>query len=1033
MRSWNEPADQSLILSPIVVGRARELELLERALHTAARGKGQCLVLAGEAGVGKSRLLAEARTRSAPQNFLILQGNCFEQDVAFPYAALIDMLRTFFAQREADDVRESLGTLSAEFVKLLPELAWTLPEAQPSPALDAEAEKRRLFEALAQWLTRLSQSQPLLLIFEDMHWCDETSLDFLHFFLRRITASPVLVLASYRREDAPSQLMRLINQLERERLGREIELKPLTRDDVDAMLRAIFNLPQSARNEFLDPILELTEGNPFFVEEILKALVTSGEIFYGESGWVRKPIGELHTLRARSVQEAVQRRVAQLGDTARHVILLAAVAGRRFDFELLRQMTGHDEQALLQVMKELIAAQLVSEEAAGRFVFRHALTQHAIYSQSLALERQGRHRAIGETMERLYADAIDTYVSDLAYHFCAAEVWDKALTYSQRAGEKAQQMYAPHAAVEHFSHALEAVRHLARAVSPTLYHARGQAYDTLGDFEAAQADYDAELQAARAADDRHAEWQGLIDLGFLWASRDYARTGEYFQQALALVRTMHDPTILGHTLNRVGNWYANLERTEEALQYHREALDIFEELNDRRGQAATLDLLGLTNFTGGNLIAGSAHYERAIALFRELDDRAGLSSALATFGERASDYVADLMVRPRVTLAQTQREEEEAVQLARDIDWRSGEAYALCTLALCLGSAGQYARALETGEAALSLTQEIEHRQWAVLAHIVLGGIYADMLAFSAVQLHVEQAVTAAREVGSLTFMRNATAFLALTYLAQNDLPRAAEVLTTLLGEVDPWTALDEAAKGQQPLTMSQRQLWYARAELAAAKNDAALALHLIDQLAAIARLSLQDGSPTALPRLALLRAEVLLKMKTSSAGQLAEALADLHTAREIAQARGATPIVCRIHLMLGQLDRVQNRLEEADQEFRLARQLIDELALNIPDQALHDNFLTQTLALFPPARSISARQEEKRRFGGLTERERQVAAFIAQGKSNREIAKALFVGERTIETHVSNILSKLGFDARTQIAAWAVDKDLTKNERPSK
>jgi DNA-binding NarL/FixJ family response regulator len=259
------------------------------------------------------------------------------------------------------------------------------------------------------------------------------------------------------------------------------------------------------------------------------------------------------------------------------------------------------------------------------------------------------------------------------------------------------------------------------------------------------------------------------------------------------------------------------------------------------------------------------------------------------------------------------------------------------------------------------------------------------------------------------------------------------KILSTHLGEVDPWTALDEAAKGQQPLTMSQRQLWYARAELAAAKNDAALALHLIDQLAAIARLSVQDGSPTALPRLALLRAEVLLKMKTSSTEQLAEALADLHTAREIAQARGATPIVCRIHLMLGQLDRVQNRLEEADQEFRLARQLIDELALNIPDQALHDNFLTQTLTLFPPARAISARQEEKRRFGGLTERERQVAAFIAQGKSNREIAKALFVGERTIETHVSNILSKLGFEARTQIAAWAADKGLTKNGRSSK
>ena len=136
-----------------------------------------------------------------------------------------------------------------------------------------------------------------------------------------------------------------------------------------------------------------------------------------------------------------------------------------------------------------------------------------------------------------------------------------------------------------------------------------------------------------------------------------------------------------------------------------------------------------------------------------------------------------------------------------------------------------------------------------------------------------------------------------------------------------------------------------------------------------------------------------------------------------------------RIHLVLGQLDRVQNHLAEADQEFRLARQLIDELAADIPDPALRDNFLTQALALFPPTRSISARQAGEKDFGGLTERERQVAAFIAQGKSNREIGEALFVGERTIETHVSNILSKLGFDARTQIAAWAAEKGLAKSE----
>ncbi len=1003
--------------------------MLERALQAAAQGKGHCLVLSGEAGLGKSRLLAEARARAASQNFLILQGNCFEQDVAFPYAALIDLLRAFFAQRGANAVRESLGALSAEFVKLLPELAWTLPEVQPTPALDAEAEKRRLFEALAQWLVRLSQSQPLLLIFEDVHWSDETSLDLLHFVLRRISASPVLVLASYRREDASAQLTRLIVQLERERLGREIALKPLARDDVDAMLRAIFSLPQPVRNEFLDPILELTEGNPFFIEEILKDLVEAGDIFRSAAGWERRPMRELHRLHTRSVQDGVQRRVAQLSEMARRIILLAAVAGRRFDFELLRQLTGHDEQALLQVMKELIAAQLVSEEAAGRFVFRHALTQHAIYSQSLALERKGLHRAIGETMERLYADAVDTCVSDLAYHFYTGEVWDRALTYSQRAGEKAQQMYAPHAAVEHFTHALEATRHLSRAVSPALYHARGQAYDTLGDFEAARADFEVERQTAHAAADRKAEWQGLIDLGFLWASRNYARTGEYFQQALALVRTLHDPTLLGHTLNRVGNWLLNVERPAEALRHHREALDIFEELNDRRGLAETLDLLGLTNFMSGNMIEGTACYRRAIELFRELDDRQGLCSALATFGERGVVYLVDLYAPLQVTIDEAQAEEEEAVRIAREIGWRSGEAYALAELALCFGSRGAYAEALESIRTSLAIAKEIEHRQWMTIATLTLGMLHFDLLANAEARQYLERAMTLAYETGSLNFIRTTIGALAAVCIAQNDLARAEEVLASAPGYDKSAVSYDTQSAQRPILTMSQRQLRRAHAELALAQGDARLALRIADQLMAAASAMTADDKVT-MPTLAGLQAEAILRLSSSASDeQIANAITDLEAVRTLLLNRGGLPLLWRIHSSLGKLYRVQGRHEEADVEFVAARQVVEDLAARVPDQYLRDNFLKQATAQLPHPRPISPRRAEKSKFGGLTERERQVAAFIAQGKSNREIAGALFVGERTIETHVSNIMSKLGFDTRIQIATWAVEKGLARTD----
>jgi tetratricopeptide (TPR) repeat protein len=993
------------VLSPVLLGRTREMDILSRALLAAASGSAQCLILAGDAGVGKTRLLTEIQQRALADRFMVLQGNCFEQDVSFPYAMIVDVLRAFFAARNADAIRETLGPLADEMIKLLPELMWLLPEAQPTPTLDAEAEKRRLFEAVAQWLIRLAQAQPLLLILEDIHWADESSLDFLQVFLHRMAHFPILMLMTYRREDARSPLMRWLARLDREHLAHEIVINPLGRADVEAMLQAIFHLRQPVRPEFLDPIVELTEGNPFFIEEVLKSLIAAGDILPVDAHGERKPMQEIHI--PRSVHEAVQRRVVQLSATARHIVLLAAVAGRRFDFDLLQALTGQEESALFQVMKELMAAQLVNEKVAGRFVFRHALTQQAIYSQALALERKGLHRLIGETLESLHVTDLDVYVGDLAYHFYTAEVWDKVLPYAQRAGEKAQQMYAPRAAVDQFSRALEAAHHLEATIPAALYQARGQAYEMLGEFEAARIDYERAGQAARQQGDRNSEWQSLIDLGFLWAARDYDRAGEYFQQALALVRTLHDPALLGHTLNRVGNWYVNIERPTEALRHHRESLDIFEELNDRRGLAETYDLLGLTTAMNGEWVACQTYYERAIALLRELDDRRGLASALAICAERGmafySEFTSDPSPHPDDALAQA----EESLKLTREIEWRAGEAFTLVVLSGLWGARGDGERALKFAQEGLTVARDIEHHQWMTLACFALGMTYQSWLAFDLAREHLEQALALAHEIHSVTFVRQCAVALALVYGQRQDFARAQGVLDSAFG-VDVPTE-----------TLPQKMYWSARVELMLAQGDAKQALSFLDQLIQPAT---NDVNSSVVPRWWKARGEALFSL-----GRLAEAEPCLEFACH--SMAPYEPVAGPYHLTLGKLYQAQHRAAEADRELMTARRIIEQSAEHIPDQNLRENFLRQALALFPQPRSVTPRQRAKEQFGGLTERERQVAAFIALGKSNREIGEALFVGERTIETHVSNILSKLGFDARTQIAAWAADKGLAKTD----
>jgi DNA-binding CsgD family transcriptional regulator len=994
--SFNKP-----VISPVLVGRTLEMETLERALGMVQQNTGQCIIVAGGAGVGKSRLLSEIHQRAGAEHFLTLQGYCFEQDASFPYAPLVDALRNQLAQRTTPEIQKTLRPLASEIVKIIPELALTVPDLVPTPALEPETEKRRLIEALIQYFIRLSATQPLLIILEDLHWSDKISLDFLNLFARRLVAHPILLLASYRQEEASSHLTQLLVQFDRERLAREITLAPLARADVDAMLRAIFELSHPIQAEFMNLLFPLTEGNPFWIEEVLKALVASGEIFYSRGRWERQPLEELHI--PRSVQEAVRQRIAQLGAMEREVLTLAAVAGRRFGFALLQELTGKTELDLLQVIKQLISAQLVVEESADQFAFRHALTREAVYATLLQRESLVLHKRVAQALERVYAEALDPYEADLAYHYDAAEMWAKALQYARRSGEKAQVLYAPHEAIEQFSRALKAARHLSLPLPVEILRARGRANETVGYFEAAAGDYETAFNAAQAAQDGAAIWQGLIDLGFLWASRDYARTGDYFQRALEVARILDDPITMGHSLNRLGNWYANIEQPDESLRYHHEALTLFQTMNDRRGVVETLDLLGMASQLNNNLIQAHESYRRAISLWRELGDRQGLASSLASVPLCTANYLKQLEV-PATGLAEAARACEEALQLVREIGWRSGEVYALFNLAMCLGPQGEYTQALEAAQTGLTTAEEIEHRQWMAGTHTVLGMIHLDLLAFDLARSHLEQALALARAVGSQVWAGLAANFLAATCVSSGDFGNAEAILN------------DTHTINSPIQTQRQRLGWYVHGELALARGDAEAALHIADGLIASV---LNLSAETIIPRVWKLRGEALAAL-----GQTREAAAVLQAAQTDAFKQGAHPLVWRIHASLGNLWQAQTRREEARAEFAAAHEIIHALAAYVPEGGMRWNFVERALATMPHFRPPSVRAE-KQKFGGLTVREREVAELIVQGKTNRAIADLFVVSERTIETHVSNILTKLNFTSRAQIAAWAVEKEL--------
>ena len=848
--------------------------------------------------------------------------------------------------------------------------------------------------------------QPLLIVVEDLHWCDDTSLEFLLQFARRVPAAPVLLVITFRSDEVQRSLRKLLSGLDRERLTLEWSLARLDQAQVAQMITAIFDLQVPMHPDTMEAIYPLTEGNPFFIEEVLKSLVSSGDIYFEQGAWERKPIEQLRI--PRSIQDAVRERTDHLSSEARRVLALAAVTGRRFDFALLQRVAALDEDALLGVIKELIDAQIVVEESADHFSFRHALTQQAIYSQPLARERRSLHGTIAESMQQLYAENEDAHLAELAHHFYEANAWEEAYRYAQRVAERAQTLHASRAVVEHATRALEAANHLGVRAPAAIYRARGQAHELLGEFDAARADYEHAFDASRADDDRAAEWQSLVDLGFLWAVRDYERTGTFFRRASELASAIGDPVRQARSLNRLGNWLANIGNVQEGIALHDEALAMFESANDVQARAETLDLLGMANGMLGDTSRAVECAGQAIELLRPLGASAVLCSSLASRVTYSSNAMNDVTYRIVRTVADLAEERKFTAEVARQIGGSAALSYAAWTTASAFSGDGRMGEAIATAREGLRIATEVEHLQWMTGAAFTLGQAYVLVLAPDEAIVELGPAFERARTIGSAWWTGNCGSYLALGYLLNGDLDHAEAILDTA------WS------RGRPPNALAERRvLWVSGLlDLERRRPEAALA-------AAECLLDAAPGTPRGqrIPAILHLKGDALAAL-----GRPTEALASLEDAKAGALERGAAPFLWPIHRSLGRLHQAGRRADEAAREFDAARSIIDAIARSLDaiarsldDGTVRDGFLRAALGSMPTPRPATANRAAKQASGGLTGREREVAVLIAGGKSNREIAEQLVLGERTIETHVGNVLSKLGFSSRSQIAAWAV------------
>jgi class 3 adenylate cyclase len=423
------------VVSPVLVGRQEQISQLEDALLSVNRGDGRFVLLAGEAGIGKTRLAHELAQRARKLGCDVLWGSCSEAELALPYLPFVEAVGNHLGERDAAAVRVDLGATAEELAQLFPQLA---VGPATTPAGDPAQAKLRLFESVVALLELWARDRGLLLVLDDVHWADSSTRELLDYAARRLVKSRVMLLATYRIDelDRRHPLTRTVQVWRRAGLAELVTVSAMTQANVTEMIAAILNADE-VNAELATLVDERAEGNPFVLEEMLKEALDRGEIFRTHTGWQRTAVDSLRM--PETVREAVLLRLGRLDPEQIEVLRGAAVLGRSFDYELLVKVTEADESVVLASLESAVAQQLVEEaaDASDRYSWRHALTQEAIVSDTVVPKRQRIHsRAADVLLER------DGSAIAVARHLLGAGRTEQAVEACLRAADEAERAVA---------------------------------------------------------------------------------------------------------------------------------------------------------------------------------------------------------------------------------------------------------------------------------------------------------------------------------------------------------------------------------------------------------------------------------------------------------------------------------------------------------------------------------------------------------------------------------------------------------------
>lgn len=999
------PPSQTHNMTPMV-GRADELATLCTVLSATAAGSGTTMFIAGEGGIGKTRLVQAVAARAAKMGFTVALGRSYPVETGVPYAAFADALVPILRAMEPSQLTVLSRGGAAELKYLFPSLGADGDGARATAGADPSELKARLLWNFSQFLNRFAAKQPVLLVLENLQWADASSLELLHFLARQPREGfRVALIGTYNETERDGNEVLRTTEQSLARIGAATvrRLGALTEAQIIELLEAKFAVQQSQVSHFAALLFEWTRGNPFFIEETLKNLVDRGRLVERDgkwSGWETQSLDIPPTVR-----EVLGARLQRLSTNAKTVANLVAVIGTRAGYDTISSLSGIGDAELVNAVDELRSARVLEEadrDEGLAYDFAHPLLREVLYTALGGARGRLLHAQVAQALEKLYGAAASTHADELAFHYARApspELAPKAIRYLTAAGRSALDKYANREAADYLNAAIEHHdRQSSEPVNPELVAALARARQRLGQYEGAMelwsralADAESRGDTALVASVRH-----RMGLACYWTGKPEAAL-QHYGRALGAATEVADAGMMVRV--RLGRSICaqDLGRFDDAAADVNAALEDAEEVGNPALTARVHRALLLLHAWSGDIRRAKDHGRKAVALAEESGQKvlswsahwgmamlAGLDSDARGVVEHvsAASKLADELRSPLLPLWTA----ELSVQYASGVgNWETG---------------------IATGERSIAVARSLGQRNllprllvWTGTIHLWRGDheraleMFEEAWKMSGAARGAERAVDVPSVVPAHLGM-------AAYHLATRNYPEAVRIGEAGLAIADRAGHVVWAVQWLLPL-ITEAALY--NADFATAERHSSRlrseSKRLHHRLAAACALAgeglltlLRDRDPASAAKMLRGAAEQLEELQYPHFGA--------RMRRQLARA----------------LSEAGSR-DQAARELRRAHDLFARLGAAAELDATREQL--RMLGFRPPSKAVAEGA------AGLTAREMEIARMVAARKANKEIGAALKISARTVSTHLSNIFSKLSVESRGELADYVREKGL--------